>query len=282
MTKQNAVTFLAPLPSKRFPFGRNWKSFLKKLGPSSIEAAEKSLCEMLDMDKLTGKKFLDIGSGSGLFSLAARRLGAKVTSFDFDSDSVACTLALRQSYFPDDLNWSVLKGSILDPEFVASLGRFDIVYAWGVLHHTGRLWTAMDNALALVGEGGIFFVAIYNDAKWKSRLWLGVKRWYCSGAIGRMTVLAIFVPYFFCRTALASLVRFRNEFVAYRRNRGMSVFHDWIDWLGGFPYEFASSNKVIEYCAFRGFRLRKLRAVKGIGNNQFVFERAGAASHGSL
>ncbi len=83
----------------RFEFGKNWSAFLAHLSEDRILKAEQSLREMLEVETLTGKTFLDIGSGSGLFSLAARRLGAKVFSFDFDSNSYACTKELRAKIF---------------------------------------------------------------------------------------------------------------------------------------------------------------------------------------
>ena len=124
---------------ERFEFGRNWSRFLSLLDDSRIERAEASLKLMLETDTLDGKSFLDIGSGSGLFSLAARRLGARVHSFDFDPQSVACTKELRRRYFPNDSRWSVDEASALDQSYLASLGSFDVVYSWGVLHHTGRM-----------------------------------------------------------------------------------------------------------------------------------------------
>src|ERR1043166_1599074 len=117
---------------ERFEFGKNWSAFLAILDDERIAKAEVSLKEMLEVETLEGKTFLDIGSGSGLFSLAARRLGAQVHSFDYDSNSFACTLELRNRYFPNDPNWRVEQGSALDAEYVASLGKFDIVYSWGV------------------------------------------------------------------------------------------------------------------------------------------------------
>src|SRR5439155_2047567 len=129
-----------------------------------IAAAERSLEEMLGRGSLAHKRFLDIGSGSGLFSLAARRLGARrVHSFDYDPQSVACTRELRRRYLPDDPAWTIERGSILDERFAASLGSFDVVYSWGVLHHTGDMWRALELALSTVDDGGLIFVAIYND-----------------------------------------------------------------------------------------------------------------------
>ena len=153
----------------RFEFGKNWARFLALLDDERIARAEQSLKTMLEVESLEGKSFLDIGSGSGLFSLAARRLGARVHSFDYDPNSAACTQELRRRYFPGDERWKVEEGSALDAGYVRSLGQFDVVYSWGVLHHTGRMWDALDNARLPVAPGGRLFVAIYNDQGSRSR-----------------------------------------------------------------------------------------------------------------
>jgi len=156
---------------KRFEFGKNWQRFLSVLDEDRILEAEISLKQMLEIDNLHKKSFLDIGSGSGLFSLAARRLGAKVHSFDYDPVSVACTKELKRRYFNDDSEWSIEQGDVLDKAYIESLGQFDIVYAWGVLHHTGAMWQALENIIPLVGKGGRLFISIYNNQGWKSIFW---------------------------------------------------------------------------------------------------------------
>src|SRR5262245_10622183 len=115
---------------ERFEFGENWSQFLSTIDQGRIQEAEMSLKALLEVDCLSGKSFLDIGSGSGLFSLAARRLGARVHSFDFDPKSVSCTRELKKNYFPDDESWEIEQGSALDRDYVGSLGQFDIVYSW--------------------------------------------------------------------------------------------------------------------------------------------------------
>jgi 2-polyprenyl-6-hydroxyphenyl methylase/3-demethylubiquinone-9 3-methyltransferase len=258
---------------ERFTFGKNWASFLQTLTDERISTAEASLREMLEIDRLDGLRFLDAGSGSGLFSLAARRLGADVTSFDFDPQSVGCTRELRNRYFKDDPHWRVEQGSVLDAAYLSSLGLFDVVYSWGVLHHTGQMWTAIDNAVARVKPGGRLFIALYNDEGWKSRAWTRIKKCYCSGALGRSLVTAAFVPLFAGAAMLKSILTGRNEFAAYKQRRGMSMYHDWIDWLGGYPFEVAKVEDVLQRLKPLGFALENLRTTNRMGCNQLVLRK---------
>jgi SAM-dependent methyltransferase len=261
---------------ERFTFGANWRRFLDLLDERRIESAMASLREMLEVERLEGLTFLDAGSGSGLFSLAARRLGATVTSFDFDPQSVACTTELRRRYFPDDVRWRVLEGSVLDERFVASLGTFDVVYSWGVLHHTGSMWPAIDITQRAAGVGGRYFIALYNEQGMRSRLWGKLKKTYCSGVAGRVAVSTLCIPYFVGRRFLSDVARGRSplrHYREYRANRGMSVVRDWVDWLGGYPFETASPTQVFDFLRVRGFRMDRLLSTNGSGCNEFVFRR---------
>lgn len=256
---------------KRFEFGKNWAAFLSTLDDDRIRIAENSLKEMLAVTDLTGKTFLDAGSGSGLFSLSARRLGARVVSFDYDPSSVACATELRSRYFPDDNDWDVKQGSVLDKSFLGSLGEFDVVYSWGVLHHTGSMWEALDNAGSLVKQDGSLFISIYNDQGKISKMWWKIKKLYCSSVIGKLLVCSIFFPYFFLRAIMVSLITGENTFATYKKNRGMSVIHDWYDWLGGFPFEVASVEEIFHFYTAKGFRLSNIITTNSLGTNQFVF-----------
>jgi 2-polyprenyl-6-hydroxyphenyl methylase/3-demethylubiquinone-9 3-methyltransferase len=258
----------------RFEFGKNWQSFLAGLSEQRIVEAERSLVDMVG--PLSGKRFLDIGSGSGLFSLAARRLGARVVSFDYDPQSVACTAQLKDRYFPGDDKWVVTEGSVLDADFVKSLGSFDVVYSWGVLHHTGSMWQAMKNAQLAVADQGVLFIAIYNDQGLVSTWWKGVKRLYGSGRMGRTLVTAVMIPFFAAGGVAAGLIRQGRPlsyFREYVRKRGMSPYHDWVDWLGGYPFEVARPDRVLQFHADAGFALTKLTQTRRHGCNQYVFRK---------
>jgi len=268
---------------KRFRFGRNWQAFLATLNEERIQETEDSLKEMLGLSSLEGRKFLDIGSGSGVFSLAARRLGAEVHSFDYDPQSVACTLELKGRYFPDDALWAVEQGSVLDEDYLRSLGEFEVVYAWGVLHHTGNLHQAMENAVLPVARGGELFLAIYNDQGMVSRFWMRVKQVYNSGWLGKGLVRLIFLPILSCKGLLIGAVEHGNPFryfSLYRKRRGMSAYHDFVDWLGGYPFEVASPEAVFRFYRNRGFRLKELKTTNRLGCNQFVFRRESVEASG--
>jgi 2-polyprenyl-6-hydroxyphenyl methylase/3-demethylubiquinone-9 3-methyltransferase len=259
---------------ERFDFGRNWRSFLSSLTDERIEEAERSLSEMLACDDFSGKTLLDIGCGSGLFSLAARRLGARVRSFDYDPLSVGCARELKRRYFPDDDGWTVEEGSVLDREYLRSLGVFDVVYSWGVLHHTGKMWQAMENALLPVKRGGLVFIAIYNDQGFLSRFWRGVKKTYCGGGAGKAAVAAVMIPWFFLRAVAAGIVRYGNpagQFLHYGKERGMSLTHDWLDWLGGYPFEVAKPEEVNRFFQSRDYTVVSVTTTRRQGCNQFVF-----------
>ena len=162
----------------RFAFGSNWAGFLEILDDSRVAEAEISLTKALDSENFEGKLFMDVGCGSGLFSLAARRLGAEVVSIDFDPDSVKCTNELKSRFYPDDTSWKVIEGSALDEEFLNKLPHADIVYSWGVLHHTGDLWRALGNVAKKTRHGGRIYIALYNDQGTASDLWLVIKKAY--------------------------------------------------------------------------------------------------------
>jgi 2-polyprenyl-6-hydroxyphenyl methylase/3-demethylubiquinone-9 3-methyltransferase len=269
----------------RFAFGSNWRDFIDLVDERRVGAAVASLAGPLDMTDLTGRTFLDIGCGSGLFSLAARRMGARVRSFDYDAESVAATLELRERFGTDGEAgaWTVTQGSILDEEAVTALGRFDIVYSWGVLHHTGDLWRALDIASRLVAPGGLLFISIYNDQGFESRAWRRVKRCYNrSGALGRRLLVLGSAAYLYRRRPLASLIKLarggETTLVRPPRARGMSAKHDLVDWVGGYPFEVARPERVFDFLRERGFELRHLKTCAGgLGCNEYVLERVDAS-----
>jgi 2-polyprenyl-6-hydroxyphenyl methylase/3-demethylubiquinone-9 3-methyltransferase len=260
---------------ERFEFGANWTRFLKDLDETRIASAESSLCHMLGTGSLQGKTFVDIGCGSGLFSLAARRLGATVHSFDYDPKSVNCTAELRRRYFPDDSHWTVETGSALDSAYLGALGKFDVVYSWGVLHHTGDMASALANAAGMVAHGGKLFIAIYNDQGDWSRRWRWIKKQYNhSSRAGRFIIVSLIVAHFWWKPMLTDLLSGHpgKTWRQYRQPRGMSPVRDAVDWAGGYPFEVATPELIFDFYRARGFSMVKLKTCQNLGCNQFVFQ----------
>jgi len=254
---------------ERFSFGANWSRFLAHLTEEQIERAADSLRTKLKRDDLKGVRFLDAGSGSGIFSLAAYRLGAQVHSFDFDPQSTACTAELRRRFAAEEGRWTVENGSLLDSEYLASLGTFDVVYCWGVAHHTGNLRQALEHIAQLVAPGGTLFIALYNDQGWISRYWRLIKRRYNRHPWLRWPIVVAHTPYL-----LAARFVVRALTGRVRAERGMSLWYDMIDWLGGWPFEVCEPTNVTRFFQGRGFTVQTVVSVgRRAGCNEFVFSR---------
>jgi 2-polyprenyl-6-hydroxyphenyl methylase/3-demethylubiquinone-9 3-methyltransferase len=225
-----------------FAFGRNWASYAKLVTDAEISEAVAGLRRLAGGD-LTGKRFLDIGCGSGLHSLAALRLGAhQVVALDIDPDSVTTSRQMLQAHAAGR-DWTVLEKSVLELG-ADSLGTFDVVYSWGVLHHTGDMHRAVRCAAEAVSPAGLFLFSLYRRTPmcW---FWKLEKRWY-AGAGPREQALARLLYVALLRAVYPLMNRrsFRSFVAEYRRDRGMDFRHNVHDWLGGWPYESTSPEQV--------------------------------------
>ena len=231
--------------------------------------------------ELAGKKFLDIGSGSGLFSLAAKRLGADVFSFDYDMNSVECTRCMRDQHGYAEDGWFVERGDVLDDTYLQKLyGQYDIVYSWGVLHHTGNMWKALENAELCLNQqtDSMLFIAIYNDQGQLSNRWKKIKKTYCSANRFGKAIMRAFILFY--EYVIHDGWRFIKHPIRFCKNRkkdvgrGMNRYHDIIDWYGGYPFEVAKPEEIFDFYKQKGYSLEKMSTCEdGSGCNQFVFKK---------
>ncbi len=249
-----------------FKFGENWASFSRDLDEARIEEAMESLRNLFGENGMEDKSFLDIGCGSGLFSIAAARLGARpVLGIDADPVSVVTSENNAVRWAKNFPATSFRQLSVLDIEQMKTLGTFEIVYSWGVLHHTGDMTMALHNAAQRVASQGIFMIAIYNR-HWSSLPWKFIKWLYNHvGSVGQKLLIWTFAPIIFFAKWIVTL---RNPL---RMERGMDFLHNIIDWVGGYPYEYASIQELTVTLESLGFEILNVFPAKvPTGCNEFV------------
>jgi SAM-dependent methyltransferase len=262
----------------QFDFGANWKAFSEHaLTAAAVEEAKKDFIQLLGGIDLAGQSFLDIGFGQGLTLLTATLMGANTVGCDINAICAEILQANQRRYFPElsDRTIPIIVGSILDEAMVESLRSkspdpttraYNIVHSWGVLHHTGEMERAIRSAASLVAPHGFLIIAIY-ARHWSSAAWRILKRVYNKSppAIQRLLV-GILYPVIYlakwCVTARSPL----------KQTRGMNFYYDLVDWIGGYPYEYATVEDVNAILSALGFRLERIipRTVP-TGCNQFVF-----------
>jgi len=251
---------------RHFPFGENWRSFLTTMNADRIAEAEHGLKRLFPNVELTHRRFLDIGCGSGLSMLAAHRLGATVHGIDLDPDSVAATKTLLDKYASAN-DWSVAEKSVfeLSPE---RDGRYDIVYSWGVLHHTGSMWMALERAIAIVAPHGRLAVALYRRTP-LCRLWRLEKRFYARAPASVQATVRTLYKGCYLAALIATGCSPRRYLANYKSARGMDWSHDVHDWLGGYPYESTEPTAVVAFLERHGLSIERMFAHSAIANGLF-------------
>jgi 2-polyprenyl-3-methyl-5-hydroxy-6-metoxy-1,4-benzoquinol methylase len=288
----------------RFSFGRNWRNFVEKnFSAERVANAKTRLLQLLRLDNLNGYTFLDIGCGSGLHSLAALQSGAsRVVSLDYDRDAVETTRYLRSLEGNPD-HWEIKQGSVLDDIFMRFLPPADIIYTWGVLHHTGDTWKALANARIPLSANGVLFVALYSYTSYYNAYlacgnptpeqWLEIKKQYNrAGILGKRIMEGQYSSQMFLwrdlhhflselkspSKAMQRIRDFSRTVSSYKKNRGMEFWTDVRDWLGGWPMDFLKESEVVQFAEAR-LGLELLDMITGEGNTEFVFRPIGAQNY---
>jgi SAM-dependent methyltransferase len=270
-----------------FRFGENWSEFVEQIDVTKLNAAIEDIRSFIG-GALWGKEFLDIGCGSGLSSLAAYNLGAaRITSIDIDPLNIRNTNQLKAKFnVPKSYPWTVEVASIVSADDVKHLPHVDVVYSWGVLHHTGAMWEALTNAASLVKPGGLLYLMVYRDAV-LAPMWKAIKWTY----VRSPGVLKFIVRNAFAGIQIAGMVAKGKNPIrvirSYGKNtRGMSWYIDSTDWIGGYPFEYAEAEVVVAFVEKSGFKLKKIYPEitpkgfgwRGTGSYQYLFERVASSS----
>ena len=260
--------------SQHFAFGENWQDYASRINEDHVDKAIVGMERLLTRDDLEGKSFLEIGSGSGIHSLSALRLGARqILATDIDPNSVSTSKSVLQRFAPD-ADWESREVSVFDLQTQG----FDVVYSWGVLHHTGDMFGAIDKALAQVKPGGLLCLALYRKTAlcW---LWKLEKKFYFNAPGWVQRFLRWLFVAIFRMGCIAKGVNFQEYVDNYQSERGMSYYHDIHDWMGGYPYESISPEALISYVEPRGFEHVKSitrpggMGIFGSGCDEFVFRK---------
>ncbi len=259
---------------KKFEFGKNWASFSESsLSQQKYLEAKTSLDILFRDISFEGKRFLDVGCGSGIFALAALEKGAcEVVGIDCDEASIQTSTHNLQNILGskelDSTYVSFKQIDVLKEESLEALAKFDLVYAWGSLHHTGQLWKAIENCMHLVAPEGYFAIAIYNRHS-TSPIWRVIKKAY---VYSPKWLQKIWISLFYPIIYLAKwLITQKNPAT---KDRGMNFYHDVIDWVGGYPYEYASKSEIVSFFESGGFSLQHfIPAQVPTGCNEYVFRK---------
>jgi len=270
-----------------FAFGENWLDYARKIDEEKISRAIDDLRRLSGRQRLDDMTFLDIGCGSGLSALAASRLGAsRVAGVDIDPDSVTAARQVFARFAPGlPADFEVCSVFDMTP---AGFGTFDIVYSWGVLHHTGDMVRAIETAAALVRPDGELYLALYRKTPYCG-MWRHIKRWY-SKASSTSQQRARRMHVFLFKTALKMQGRDFDTYVRDYGNRGMDYYNDVHDWLGGYPYQSVAPDECHALLGRMGFAVDRefvkrsrhpLRGILGSGCNEYAFHRGSRNSHGA-
>lgn len=267
--------------TEHFEFGKNWQFFLKGVNDKKINAAIFDIENFLGKNEISGKIFIDIGCGSGLSSLAAYKLGAsEIYSYDIDPLNVDNVNKLKKNFsIPLDFKWHAEVMSIVDDHDLLHINSGDIVYAWGVLHHTGDMWKALKNTLTIVKKNGVVYLMIYRDAH-LAYIWKIVKKTY----VHAPNFIKFIMRNSFAAIQIAGiLAKGKNPFRSIKnyelKSRGMSWYTDVVDWIGGYPFEYAEAEEIIDFFQRNGFELAKIKpkiskkswGLWGTGSYQYIF-----------
>tara|TARA_B100001063_G_C16709692_1_gene527317 strand:+ start:122 stop:1153 length:1032 start_codon:yes stop_codon:yes gene_type:complete len=150
-------------------YGKLWKERFLDFSLDQTKFLKKLLNKLdFDIKKIKGKKILDMGCGSGRFTSAFAKLGAKkVYGVDLGSDGISVAKKLTKKF--NIKNATFKNASVLNMPFKNNY--FDFVFCKGVLHHTGNLKRGLDEFIRMIKINGYGYLYLYGRGGifWYSR-----------------------------------------------------------------------------------------------------------------
>lgn len=148
--------------SNKTPLTLQWFNDISKKRFNIYYSYLKKFCEFEDH---SGEKVLEIGCGIGTDSVEYAKHGANVTALDLGQDQVDLT---KLNFKLHNLNYDEISiGNVEDLKFDDEV--FDLVYCFGVIHHTLDMQKAIDEIYRVLKKDGEAIIMIYSRG-WKHYL----------------------------------------------------------------------------------------------------------------
>tara|TARA_Y100001968_G_scaffold332789_1_gene392263 strand:+ start:3321 stop:4262 length:942 start_codon:yes stop_codon:yes gene_type:complete len=146
-------------------FSKQWDTYKEGRAlltdPKFKNNVTKILCKeelLVDESWFKGKKVLDAGCGNGRWSYGFAKMGADITCIDINQSAIEETKKALVSF---NVNKTFIQTSLEDLPNHLNDETFDLVFSWGVLHHTKKFNQSFENICRYCKEQGLLYLYLY-------------------------------------------------------------------------------------------------------------------------
>lgn len=221
--------------------------------PLELKGVLKHLEELFP-EGVKGKRVLDGGSGSGMVSVAFALMGADVTGVDITPKCVENGYKRAEHY---GVKCKFINESLVTLDL--SNEHFDIIYSWGVLHHTEDARQSFFSLARHLREGGEIIVAVYLKTK-ISWFWNFARIFYQNAPTVFKTIFLNIGSVFLNIVDLFRKIIFNKERYMMRGTNNKEILNDWF----GVPHRtFHSYNEVFKWFDENGLDCKLINPATG-------------------